>query len=96
MLPKFPAVRDAIAQTRGRTVTVRMMSFGGTSSKGLWLIGTAPWLEELEEISRDNRPCDLSAVGTLVRRDAAGRVTGKVEDLQESEEYTPEFTEPWL
>ena len=96
MLLKFPCVRHALEQTRARKVTIHMMSFGGSTSKGLWLVGTAPWLEELQEVSRENRPEDTWTLGALSGRDEHGRVTGVEEDLRESEEYTPQFTEAWF
>ena len=95
LLVKFPEVEDAIEQTRGRRVTVRTMSFNGDSSKGLWLTGTAPWLEELEAISRDQRPSDCSHLRPLADN-VDGAVTGRRIEMQMSEEYTPEFTETCL
>ena len=94
LLLKHPMVHDALAAARAPKVTIGTRSFNGTSQKPLALCGTAPWLEDLQEASREgNRDRDLQ-VPLCDRTETA--VKGKTHELKASEEYTADFTDSWL
>lgn len=89
-----PAIAQALVATKARKVGVSLFGWGHPSSKPLVLAGTAPWLEKLEEASRDlalaNRDRHKT---TLATTNETGAVTGNSDDLKESAIYPDEFCE---
>eukprot|EP00435_Cladocopium_sp_Y103_P033147 s1448_g8.t1 len=92
LLFSFEAVAQALDSVRARRVAVSMQAFGGTSRKSLALVGTAPWLEDLQRESRDRRSFNTSTEN-LCTVDDNGAVTGRRSEMKASEEYTAEFSE---
>lgn len=90
----YPAVKLALEQCIARKVAVSLWGFGCSNSKPLTLFGTAPWLERLQDKSRElfrrrsaagGRPLPLVQVGSN------GQITGIGKALSASAAYPPAF-----
>ena len=90
LLIQVPEVAAALTQIRARSVTVHLHGWGAPSLKPLWLIGTAPWLEDLARESRSRNRDMRRDVEPLAVRDEHGGVTGTT-FVRRSEEYPQEF-----
>lgn len=88
----YPPLETAAAECNLRCVTVHLGYFGAPSLKPLWLVGNAPWLEQLAELSRRRKQSQSSWDFTPLARDnEAGGRTGNRAELVESQQYPEAF-----
>ena len=88
-------VAEAAVRTSAKRYAVFMLSFAGSSAKGLQLVGTAPWLPVLQEVSKQRWPGRNKATERLstkhIKRDGSEGFTGSQQALTRSSAYTRLF-----
>ena len=89
-----PGVAHALGAIRARSVTVHLGCFHAPTLKPLTLQGTAPWLEQLQDISKKRKASGVAdGLDRLCTYDEDGNPTG-TGAVPESEAYPEEFCEP--
>ena len=85
----------AVKVTKALRVTIAMKSFAGDTNKRMQLVGTAPWLHTLHEVSHTLWPTvqkQQQKAKSLVTVHK-GKFTGKSKELKASAAYTQQFGE---
>ena len=99
--PDFRLLNDpkhmwyAVKVTKALRVTIAMQSFAGDTNKRMQLVGTAPWLHTIQEVSQTLWPTvqkQQQKAKSLVTVHK-GKFTGKSKELKASAAYTQQFGE---
>jgi len=89
-----PLLKSALEATGAIKIYVEMWVWGGRSTKGMFLYGTAPWLRELRahyKVLRQTNAHMLENLEKLTTTDSRGKVTGRKQELTESAAYPSAF-----